>query len=93
MQTPDQLSQFQSAASVYAPSTRQYNEFDDDGIDISQEINQDYNDEYRNDNGDIETENENDIYLMTYDQLSHTHNLSSNQGETDSFMYQNGFNG
>ena len=55
MPAPDQSSQFLSAASVYAPSQRQFNELDDDGIDIVKEINQEFNKEYLNDNGEIET--------------------------------------
>jgi hypothetical protein len=93
MLAPDQVSQFHSAASVYAPSLRIYNELDDDGSDIEQEINQDFNAEYLNDNDGNETEtaNENDYWV---DCLSHNFNpnRSSNRGCGDSSYYLNSYN-
>ena len=93
------MSQFQSTASVYAPSQRQYNELEDeDGVDIRDQINQinqEFNDEYQNDNGEVETEtgNEKDFYLSFQDSLSQNYNptLSSMRGG-DSGYYPNNYN-
>ena len=47
-QAADQVSQFQSTASVYAMSNRQFNELADEdaSMDFQEEINQEFNNEY-----------------------------------------------
>ena len=60
------MSQFQSNKSVYAPSQRQYNELEeDDGIDIRDEINFQFNYEYQieHEAPQIEIEDEHDFYI------------------------------